>query len=121
MNIKRSILVIEAQYMKVRHFQTASHIDDINFRIYNLCQTKGFEEIEDVIQRGVHMATIIAHGTHSQLNFLPFVIGTYFSDGRIELGFHFIDHAPNDFSFPLKGPIVKKEKLHLQNTHHHRC
>ncbi len=59
------------------------------------------------------MAPIIGHRGHSQLNFLPFIVGAHFCNGRIELGPDFVDHAPDDFSFPFERPVVKKEKLDL--------
>jgi hypothetical protein len=95
------------------------HIDNINFRVHNLCQAKGFKKIQNVVQGGIDMTPIIAHRSHPQLNLLPLIIGAHFGNGRIELGLHLIDHTPDDFSFPLERPIVKKEKLDLQSTDHH--
>ena len=59
------------------------------------------------------MAPIIPHGGHAQLNFLPFIVGTHFRNGCVKFGLNLVDHAPDNFPFPLERSVVIKEKLDL--------
>jgi hypothetical protein len=96
-----------------------SYREDFHFRMNHLPELHLFDEVDHLVQAGIDMSPVIAHGTDAELGHLPEVLVSDLRNGHIEPMPHPVDYLPEDMAFPLERMIFRDTKVNPADSNNH--